>query len=84
MQINQKRTKSISIERKAGVSAVSAEYVIFKGHSLNIFENTFDLIPSALSMASNGALASNGFQGIVGNPVLKRYNAIFDYQNKKM
>lgn len=76
--------KSIAIEAKAGVSEVSSKFVIFRGQQLAIFRKSFDQIPSAYSTASSGALASTGFQGIIGNPVLKRFNIILDYSKEKM
>ncbi|MEL6558334.1 MAG: PDZ domain-containing protein [Bacteroidota bacterium] len=76
--------KSIAIERKAGVSEVSSKFVLFRGQQLEIFGKSFDEIPSAYSTASSGALASTGFQGIIGNPVLKRFNIILDYSKEKM
>lgn len=77
-------TKSISIIKKAGVSEVSSEFIIFRGQRLKVFDQDFGSPPAALSTAKSGALASNGFQGIIGNPVLKRFNMTLDYSNQKI
>jgi len=77
-------TKTVSIIRKAGVSDASSEFVMFKAGNLEIFDDTFQHFPAALSTATSGALSYRNFDGIVGNPILKRYHITFDYSDRKM
>ncbi|MGB3465215.1 MAG: aspartyl protease family protein [Cyclobacteriaceae bacterium] len=45
---------------------------------------SFDNMPVGISQAQKGLQRSKKVFGIIGNNVLKRFNIIFDYKNKKM
>lgn len=49
-----------------------------------VFNHSFSRFEARLSQATSGVNSFEGFHGILGSHILKRFNTIFDYGNKKM
>ncbi len=63
-----------------GISGTS-EYKSSTLDTLSFAEHTFTSVPTEFNVSGN---VEDGRQGILGNLLLKKFNIIFDYTNKKM
>lgn len=52
--------------------------------SFSLFDHTFENIHVRLSQATQGVNSFEGYHGIIGIDLLKRFNTIFDYDNEKV
>ena len=49
-----------------------------------LFDNDFEDFTARLSQANQGVNSFQGYHGIIGFHLLKRFNTIFDYSNERM
>lgn len=68
----------------AGIGEVESEHHRGRVKSFTFDNFTFDNLPVGLSHAKDGIQNSKKVTGIVGNRILERFNAVFDYLNKTL
>jgi len=67
-----------------GISKVETTHYEGRVVDFNINQFSFSNMPVGISQAEHGIQHSKKVFGIIGNNVLRRFNIIFDYKNKKM
>jgi hypothetical protein len=73
-----------TIENKAESLTTSSKFKIGKIASLRWGDFTFGEMPIDLSNSKAGVMASKEYTGILGIKIIKRFNSILDYKNKKI
>lgn len=73
-----------TIENKAESLTTSTNFKIGKIASLQWDDFTFGEMPIDLSNSKAGVMASKEYTGILGIKIIKRFNSILDYKNRKI
>ncbi|MGH1384966.1 aspartyl protease family protein [Kordia sp.] len=73
-----------TIENKAESLTTSSNFKIGKVASLQWGDFTFGEMPIDLSNSKAGVMASKEYTGILGIKIIKRFNSILDYKNRKI
>lgn len=68
----------------AGIGKVESEHHRGRVKSFTFDDFTFENLPVGLSHAKDGIQNHKKITGIIGNRVLERFNAVFDYLNKTL
>ena len=76
--------KLYQIEADIGTSKTKTKLSIAKISKLSIFNQDFFSVPCMLMQSDRGVLALDQFYGVLGNTMLKRFNATYNYQKSKM
>lgn len=74
------QTKTLSVCGLGGSSHAQIGTV----QKLSLKEISLNQLPALFSQATGGVLTSTEFDGHIGNAVLRQFNVIFDYYNKRM